>query len=165
MATAHAEHVNASPNVADIAPSKPETEDADIFGFLSDEAVEGAAALSASSTPTTPHSASQEALQQPPKAKRQTETPTADMRDPEVQYRKLQEQLGLVGHSESSPGIAHPPPVAQRQHTETLGASIGFKSVLDARKDKVASATRVVPKGRIRPKTKRGRLDRPFSGP
>ncbi|USP76755.1 hypothetical protein yc1106_04029 [Curvularia clavata] len=159
-ATAYAEVPNTIPNVPGIAP-KQETEDVDIYGFLRDEAIEPGAALSVSSTPTSPQVTSEPPLQQPQTPKRHSRAPAADIRDPEVQYRKLQEQLGLIGQSEAPAAVTQPS--AQRRDIEPVGASIGFKSLLDARKGKVASTTRVVPKGRIRSKIKRGRLDRPFS--
>jgi pentatricopeptide repeat protein len=128
-------------------------EDADIFGFLREETVDPAAAVS-----TAVHPVSVQTLQQPQKPRGQPKSVATDVRDPEVQYRKLQEQLGLAGHSQS-PVAAQPP---EPQCAEPLGASIGFKSLLGTGKDKAASQSSA-PKGRVRPKMRRVRLDRPFS--
>ncbi|EUC34453.1 hypothetical protein COCCADRAFT_93463 [Bipolaris zeicola 26-R-13] len=132
----------------------PHTEDVDNSSELPDTTP----ALPASATSTSARPASRQSYQESQRSRGQTNSTTADSRDPEIQYRKLQEQLGLLGHSQASATGQD----SELQSPEPLGASIGFKSVLGKNKAVVASK-RSVSKGRIRPKMKRERLDRPFS--
>ncbi|EOA92309.1 hypothetical protein ACJQWK_03304 [Exserohilum turcicum] len=132
-----------------VAPHRQDSQEADIFGFLTDED-----APRASSASSTAYSVSGQSIQQQQTPK-QPESGAVDTRDPEIQYRMLQEQLGLMEGSES-------PVAAEAPRPEPVGASLGFKSVLDTTAKKGVSKASV-PKGRVRPKIKRERLDRPWS--
>ncbi|EMD97687.1 hypothetical protein COCC4DRAFT_201169 [Bipolaris maydis ATCC 48331] len=157
MAIPHTEDVVNSSELPDTPHQQQKVEDADVFGLLKDEQADPAAALPASATSRSARPVSRQPYQELQRPIGQPNSATADARDPEVQYRKLQEQLGLFGHSQPSATGQDSEP----QRPEPLGASIGFKSVLGKNKAVVASKSSVS-KGRIRPKMKRERLDRPF---
>lgn len=141
------------PSTASMAPAATQdTEDEDVFGFLRDEAADPSDASPIANRSTTASPVSEQPIQQPGKPKSRPKYIAPNQLDPETQYRKLQEQLGLVEPAESS-HVAHPP-----EPQRPLGASLDFKSLLDSSKGiNKASAS----KGRSRPKTKRQRLDRP----
>jgi pentatricopeptide repeat protein len=116
-------------------------EDEGLFNFLQDEPTPPAYTPALPSAPSQPSQPSQPT----PQPKIRT-TRSAPPNDPEVQYQRLQEQLGIVQPSEPEP---EPEPVAP------FGAGLGFKSVLSKREEAtkaepVVRAQRVVPRVSIR---------------
>lgn len=61
----------------------------------------------------------------PPMHRRPSRLPRANLRDPEVQYRKLQEQLGLVESTESAVNDRVEP-----ESVEPSSAGLAFKSII-----------------------------------
>jgi hypothetical protein len=116
-------------------------EDEGLFNFLQDEPTPPAYTPALPPAPSQPSQPSQPT----PQPKIRT-TRSAPPNDPEVQYQRLQEQLGIVQPSEPEP---EPEPVAP------FGAGLGFKSVLSKWKEAtkvepVVRARRVVPRVSIR---------------
>jgi pentatricopeptide repeat protein len=93
-------------------------EDEALFGFLSDdERVDSATPPALSASLSTPQ----------PVSHPQPRIRTLPRNDPEVQYRLLQQQLGITTPSS--------PPAPEVKKVATFGAGLGFKSVL-SKKDK-----------------------------
>ncbi|KNG52328.1 hypothetical protein DDE82_000535 [Stemphylium lycopersici] len=153
--TAAAPQTKYSSTASMASAATQDTEDEDVFSFLRDKAADPPDASPISNLSTTASPVSEQPMQQSEKPKSRPKYIALNQLDPETQYRKLQEELGLVEPAESSDTAR--PPEPQRP----LGASLGFKSLLDNSNAGKGVNEASVSKGRSRPKIKRHRLDRP----